>query len=83
MTLGERLQTARLFVQNYKTYGIAALMGGLAVAQAFGYNIPEPVWVLLGAGGLAAHRASVARLAADVKAVVDAYQILKSTTETH
>ena len=42
-----------------KTYLVAILAAAGAVAQAFGYSIPEWVWPLLGAAGLGAVRHSI------------------------
>ena len=44
-----------------KTYVVAALAAAGAVAQAFGYAIPEYVWILLSAAGLGAVRNAVGR----------------------
>lgn len=44
-----------------KTYIVAALAAAGAVAQAFGYEVPEYVWILLSAAGLGAVRNAVGR----------------------
>jgi hypothetical protein len=47
------------FINGKKTYIVAALAAAAAVAQVFGYTIPEYVWTLLGAAGLGAVRHAV------------------------
>jgi hypothetical protein len=42
-----------------KTYIVAALAAAGAVAQAFGYVVPEYVWILLSAAGLGAVRQAI------------------------
>ena len=42
-----------------KTYIVAALAATGAIAQAFGYVVPEYVWILLSAAGLGAVRQSI------------------------
>lgn len=49
------------FVNGKKTYIVAGLAGVAAVAQAFGYTIPEYVWTVLGAAGLGAVRHAVGK----------------------
>ena len=46
-------------INGKKTYMVAALAAAGAVAQAFGYEIPEYVWILLSAAGLGAVRQSI------------------------
>ena len=48
-------------MQGKKTYIVAALAAAGAVAQAFGYVIPEYVWILLSAAGLGAVRDAIGR----------------------
>lgn len=48
-------------IQGKKTYIVAALAAAGAVAQAFGYTIPEYVWILLSAAGLGAVRDAIGR----------------------
>lgn len=48
-------------IKGKKTYIVAALAAAGAVAQAFGYVIPEYVWILLSAAGLGAVRNAVGR----------------------
>ena len=55
----EKIMLAK--IQGKKTYIVAALAAAGAVAQAFGYTIPEYVWILLSAAGLGAVRAAVGR----------------------
>jgi hypothetical protein len=47
--------------QGKKTYIVAVLAAAGAVAQAFGYEIPQYVWILLSAAGLGAVRNAVGR----------------------
>ena len=42
-----------------KTYMVAALAAAGAIAQAFGYVVPEYVWILLSAAGLGAVRQAI------------------------
>ena len=49
------------FLDGKKTYITALVAAGLAVAQALGYPIPEWVYALLGAAGLASLRVAVSR----------------------
>ena len=49
------------FLAGKKTYIIAALTIAGAVAQALGYEIPEPVWAVLGALGLGSVRLAIGR----------------------
>jgi hypothetical protein len=49
------------FFKGKKTYIVAAFAAAGAVAQAFGYEIPQFVWVLLSAAGLGAVRNAVGR----------------------
>ena len=48
------------FLKGYRTYIIAAIVAGLAGVTAFGIEIPEWVWIGLGAIGLGSLRAGVA-----------------------
>lgn len=48
-------------LQGKKTYIVAALAAAGAVAQAFGYVIPEYVFILLGAAGFGAVRSAIGR----------------------
>lgn len=47
------------FINGKKTYISAILIGLGSVATALGYHIPEWVWSLLGAAGLASIRQAV------------------------
>jgi len=47
------------FLEGKKTYIVATLAAAGAVAQAFGYEIPQFVWVLLSAAGLGAVRRAI------------------------
>lgn len=49
------------FLEGKKTYITAIVAAGLAVAQALGYPIPEWVYALLGAVGLATLRVAISR----------------------
>jgi hypothetical protein len=49
------------FLKGKKTYIIALTAAALAFAQAMGWPIPEYVYVILGACGLATVRAAVAK----------------------
>jgi hypothetical protein len=49
------------FLEGKKTYIVAALAAAGAVAQAFGYVIPEYVFILLGAAGFGAVRSAIGR----------------------
>jgi hypothetical protein len=49
------------FLKGKKTYIIALAAAGIAFAQAMGWPIPEYVYVILGACGLASVRAAVAK----------------------
>jgi hypothetical protein len=55
----------RLFMTNFldgkKTYLVAIIAAGLAVAQVFGIVVPEYVYTLLAAGGLGALRVAVTK----------------------
>jgi hypothetical protein len=55
----------RLFMTNFldgkKTYIVALVAVGLAVAQVFGIVVPEYVYTLLAAGGLGALRVAVTK----------------------
>ena len=44
-----------------KTYIVAALAAAGAVAQALGYEIPEYVFILLGAAGFGSVRQAIGR----------------------
>jgi hypothetical protein len=46
------------WLNGYRTYAAAAAMAAVAVAQAFGYPIPEWVYGVLGAAGLGGLRAA-------------------------
>lgn len=48
-------------INGNKTYAVAVLAAAAAVAQAFGYTIPEYVWTLLGAAGLGSVRHAVTK----------------------
>lgn len=48
-------------MQGKKTYIVAVLAAAGAVAQAFGYTVPEYVWIILSAAGLGAVRSAVGR----------------------
>lgn len=47
------------WLNGYRTYLSAAAIAAVAVAQAFGYPIPEWVLGVLGAAGLGSLRAAV------------------------
>ncbi len=49
------------YLKGKKTYIIALTAAALAFAQAMGWPIPEYVYVILGACGLATVRAAVAK----------------------
>ena len=51
----------RELMRGKKTYIVAALAAAGAVAQALGYEIPEYVFVLLGAAGLGTVRRAIGR----------------------
>lgn len=51
----------KTFLEGKKTYIVAALAAAGAVAQAFGYVIPEYVFILLGAAGFGSVRAAIGR----------------------
>lgn len=44
---------------GYRTYMVAAAMFGVGGAMMFGVQIPEEVWMMLGAIGLGSLRAAV------------------------
>ena len=46
-------------LKGKKTYIVAVLAAAGAAAQAFGYVIPEYVWILLSAAGLGAVRNAI------------------------
>jgi hypothetical protein len=46
------------WMAGYRTYAAVAAMAAVAVAQAFGYPIPEWVYAVLGAAGLGGLRAA-------------------------
>lgn len=46
-------------LKGKKTYMVAVLAAAGAVAQAFGFVVPEPVWILLSAAGLSAVRRAI------------------------
>lgn len=48
------------FLKGKKTYIVAATAAALAFANAMGWPVPEYVYVLLGACGIATVRASIA-----------------------
>jgi hypothetical protein len=50
------------FLKGKKTYIIALVAAGIAFAQAMGWPIPEYVYVILGACGLASVRAAVQKV---------------------
>jgi len=50
------------FLQGKKTYIIAGLIGIGAVLVQLGIQIPEIVWLLLGAAGLGAVRSAIEKL---------------------
>jgi hypothetical protein len=47
------------WLNGYRTYASAAVIGLLAVAQALGYPVPAWAFTLAGAAGLGALRAAV------------------------
>ena len=47
------------FIDGHKTKIIAVGIAIAGVLQAFGVQVPEVVWVLLGAGGLGAIRSAI------------------------
>lgn len=49
------------FLDGKKTYLVALIAAGLAVAQVFGVVVPEYVYTLLAAGGLGALRVAVTK----------------------
>ena len=49
------------FLDGKKTYIVALVAVGLAVAQVFGIVVPEYVYTLLAAGGLGALRVAVTK----------------------
>tara|TARA_R110000868_G_scaffold19473_4_gene83761 strand:- start:1826 stop:1987 length:162 start_codon:yes stop_codon:yes gene_type:complete len=49
----------KTLLKGKKTYVVAAVAAGGAVAQAFGIVIPEYVWILLSAAGLSAVRRAI------------------------
>jgi len=55
----------RLFMTNFldgkKTYLVALVVAGLAVAQVFGIVVPEYIYTLLAASGLGALRVAVTK----------------------
>lgn len=55
----------RLFMTNFldgkKTYIVAFITAGLAVAQVFGIVVPEYIYTLLGAAGLGSLRVAVTK----------------------
>jgi len=48
-------------LQDKKTYIVAALAAAGAVAQALGHEIPEYVFILLGAAGFGSVRSAIGR----------------------
>jgi hypothetical protein len=48
-------------LKGKKTYLIAALAAAGAVAQVLGYEIPEYVFILLGAAGFGSVRSAIGR----------------------
>lgn len=46
-------------LKGKKTYIVAAIAGILAVADALGYPVPQPVYALLAALGLSTTRAAI------------------------
>ena len=56
------LEKIGLYLQGKKTYIVAALIGIGATAIQLGYVVPEPIWYLLGALGLAAVRSALDKL---------------------
>jgi hypothetical protein len=49
------------FLDGKKTYLVALVVAGLAVAQVFGIVVPEYVYTLLAASGLGALRVAVTK----------------------
>jgi hypothetical protein len=73
----EFINTIREALKGYKTYAIAATVFGLAVYNWYtGLPVNDWVWPGLGALGITASRASVARIAQDIAAVNDAYNVI-------
>jgi len=50
------------FLHGKKTYLVAAIAGGLAVAEALGYPVPPYVYAVLGALGLTTTRAAIGKV---------------------
>ena len=59
------------FLSGKKTYLVAALLIGCAVASGFGVQIPEWVWAVIGGMGLVTTRAGVGKAEAAGAAVRD------------
>lgn len=49
------------FLSGKKTYIVALTAAGLAFAQAMGWTVPEYVYALLGAAGVATTRAAISK----------------------
>ncbi len=49
------------FLDGKKTYIVAFITAGLAVAQVFGIVVPEYIYTLLGAAGLGSLRVAVTK----------------------
>jgi hypothetical protein len=49
------------YLEGKKTYLVAIIAAGLAVAQVFGIVVPEYIYTLLAAGGLGALRVAVTK----------------------
>ena len=58
------MQKALEFLKGKKTYIVALTAAALAFAQSMGWPVPEYVYVILGACGLATVRAAVGKPAA-------------------
>ena len=54
------MQKALEFLKGKKTYIVALTAAALAFAQSMGWPVPEYVYVILGACGIATMRAAVA-----------------------
>lgn len=57
-TLSELKLEGKMLV-GYRTYMVSAALVGLGIAKAFGFPIPEEVWMMLGGIGLGTLRAAV------------------------
>lgn len=55
------------FLAGKKTYIMLGLIVACGVAEAFGYQVPMWLWTVLGAGTVAAHKASIDRIASVVQ----------------